>query len=632
MQRSIATTVAALGALTACSGSSLEDARYLTGSSTIVADAAYERVAVVNTWEGSVSLVDVSGTSTTVALGETSEPTRVARAGDRFIATLRGQRAIAEIDAITGDLVRTLPTTGPEPYGIVATEAGDRVYVSISQGNQIEERDGDSLEVLRTFDVPADPRWLALRPQGDLLVVGHGTGEDLTAIDLEDARLTSLQLPTHFTSVFDNRTGTNRDVRLAGRVTGDPGFTADGTLLAVPAFFADNTSGEQGTGGVPSFPYYAAGQTTTLGRFNAAVVLYRTRGGSADSTSSATQLVADFAGGGGFGGTILRSYLTSVTPSPDGLAWLTTMEASDAVLLVDATPEARKPADASGIAFPNVAVTNTGRGPRGLALLDTTEMWTHTFLSRGVQDIDYGLLREEARAEIRGNTTAIPVDALPIAREIAPQVLTDDQQIGAGLFYSAADATMGAAGVSCSTCHFEGRTDGLTWALMNGERQTPSLAGNVSATAPVTWTNDVPTVAEEAQFTASFRMGSQLGDTHAGAIESFVDFVRLPDLPEVTDTEAIARGKAVFEREDVGCATCHTGDAFTDNAHHDLYGLEAVNTPTLLGIAATAPYLHDGSAQTLRDVLIRSRDGRMGDTSMLSDAELNDLETYLQSL
>ena len=47
------------------------------------------------------------------------------------------------------------------------------------------------------------------------------------------------------------------------------------------------------------------------------------------------------------------------------------------------------------------------------------------------------------------------------------------------------------------------------------------------------------------------------------------------------------------------------------------------------GVAATAPYVHDGRFATLSEVL---KDGRMGNTSQLSAAELADLEAYLRSL
>ena len=55
------------------------------------------------------------------------------------------------------------------------------------------------------------------------------------------------------------------------------------------------------------------------------------------------------------------------------------------------------------------------------------------------------------------------------------------------------------------------------------------------------------------------------------------------------------------------------------------------DTPSLTGIADSAPYLHDGSAATLHDVLVQTR-GHMGNTSSLSDDDLDALVEYLRSL
>jgi hypothetical protein len=53
----------------------------------------------------------------------------------------------------------------------------------------------------------------------------------------------------------------------------------------------------------------------------------------------------------------------------------------------------------------------------------------------------------------------------------------------------------------------------------------------------------------------------------------------------------------------------------------------------LHGLFQSAPYLHDGSAPTLRDVLVpRNADDRHGTTSDLDEAELADLEAYLLCL
>ena len=87
-----------------------------------------------------------------------------------------------------------------------------------------------------------------------------------------------------------------------------------------------------------------------------------------------------------------------------------------------------------------------------------------------------------------------------------------------------------------------------------------------------------------------------------------------------------------FERDEVGCASCHSGDHLTDNRSHELYGPLATQTPTLRGVSASAPYLHDGSSKSLRDLLERVRDGSMGNTSSLDAREMDALEAYLKSL
>jgi len=56
-------------------------------------------------------------------------------------------------------------------------------------------------------------------------------------------------------------------------------------------------------------------------------------------------------------------------------------------------------------------------------------------------------------------------------------------------------------------------------------------------------------------------------------------------------------------------------------------------TPTLIEIWRTAPYLHDGSAVTIRDVLTtRNLSGKHGDAKDLSPAEIDDLCEYVMSL
>lgn len=132
---------------------------------------------------------------------------------------------------------------------------------------------------------------------------------------------------------------------------------------------------------------------------------------------------------------------------------------------------------------------------------------------------------------------------------------------------------------------------------------------------------------------------------------------------------AAIRGKALFFGR-ASCATCHSGPNFTDGGFHNtgVMGSEtdigraafdrvgefqmrpypffqmkrAFKTPGLRNVALTAPYQHDGSEASLADVLrfynLGGRDPRSYGKALdirplhLSDAELGDLEAFLNSL
>ena len=118
-------------------------------------------------------------------------------------------------------------------------------------------------------------------------------------------------------------------------------------------------------------------------------------------------------------------------------------------------------------------------------------------------------------------------------------------------------------------------------------------------------------------------------------------------------TPAAERGRALFFSPDVGCSDCHRGSRLTDSRFaadgepvlHDvgtlgeLSGgrlggeLTGIDTPTLHGLWLSAPYLHDGSAATLQELLtLRNPADRHGTTSHLRDGEIGDLVAYLLSL
>lgn len=133
-------------------------------------------------------------------------------------------------------------------------------------------------------------------------------------------------------------------------------------------------------------------------------------------------------------------------------------------------------------------------------------------------------------------------------------------------------------------------------------------------------------------------------------------------------SESVKRGFEVFRRTDKGnCAACHTVDEkhalFMDNKYHNLgvgvYGDEqlrdlgryevtknekdkgAFKTPSLRNIAQTAPYMHDGSQKTLKEVIDfyigggnsnPHRDPLIKPLDFLTGQERTDLENFLKAL
>lgn len=110
--------------------------------------------------------------------------------------------------------------------------------------------------------------------------------------------------------------------------------------------------------------------------------------------------------------------------------------------------------------------------------------------------------------------------------------------------------------------------------------------------------------------------------------------------PDGSLTEAATRGREIFNRPSVGCATCHAPPLYTNLLSFDVgtatpldRGKTQYDTPTLIELWRTPPYLHDGRAATLREVLIdHNPDDRHGKIRTLEPTEIDDLIEYLLSI
>jgi DNA-binding beta-propeller fold protein YncE len=298
--------------------------------------------------------------------------------------------------------------------------------------------------------------------------------------------------------------------------------------------------------------------------------------------------------------------------------------------------------------------------PQGLAIDPAgARLFAHNFLSRSISVYDVA-------AVVKGVRNSAPllreIRMIPEAQEKLPlRVL-----VGKRIFYNASDPRMSRDGyLSCASCHVDGTHDGQVWDFTQvgeGLRNTIDLTGRAgTGHGNLHWTANFDEIQDfendiRTQFSGTglmrddrFEMSSDpLGPTKAGRsndldslavyVASLTEFADSPHRnPDGTLTAAGERGKQLFLTYD--CDRCHAGDAFTDGQRHDVGTIRpssglgigmalagvGFETPTLKGIWDTAPYLHDGSAATLLEVL----DNATHVGQPLRESEREDLVAYL---
>jgi cytochrome c553 len=582
------------------------------------------------------ALVRVSTVDHAVWSGELGgTPSRVVVAGSLAYVTLSDTDEVVAVRPDTLEVVSRFPV-GNEPTGIVASESTGTLFVALTLEDRVVELSHEGLE-LRSFHVPGQPQWLALQDDAGVLAVGARLSPTVTTLRLTDGWRHQQDMP--------GATPTQTP-----RITGDLAWTAGGDLLAVPVLYVDHTTpaanDEAVIGGltIANPAYYAEA------RFGAVLELFELGDGltSVDVVTAA----ADVDLPNGEFGWVGRDAAIELRHSlrDDGSASLDRDAARYTVLDRVASYVSSVSADAMGRLVYTMegshtagvlCAESTGRGRPALHVYggdgvhagvgaEDGSVYLATGIDRSVRQLDPRVVAEGLRA--RRTQAMVAHRALAVAR-LPESQLAPELQMGRSLFLDAVDPRMSmeAAAISCGTCHFEGRNDGLAWEFPDGPRQTPALGGLLD-TAPYTWASDVPSVEEEVRRTSQGRMlGQGVGPRLAESIASYVDSMG-HETASHEDPDAVARGREVFQRADVGCVTCHPAPLYTDGKAHVLYAREPINTPSLRGVGSTPPYLHNGYLDDLRAVLESASKVGMGETAHLSEGERDDLEAFLRTL
>ena len=300
-----------------------------------------------------------------------------------------------------------------------------------------------------------------------------------------------------------------------------------------------------------------------------------------------------------------------------------------------------------------------GTNPRGVVYHpDGTRAYTVNFASGDLSVIQL----KESQMEFRTPLGPKKHDRLsPLARR------------GKELFYTTQRVdTVADFWFACGTCHPDGRTDGITWRFSNGPRSTPIITASLD-TLPLHFDadrdefTDFEHTVRDLQGGFSLdraRLKPALGEPSSNkmaygwkAMEAYIrEGIDTPAAPTFEPSE-IKEGELLFTQ--LKCDKCHGGVWFapepmgenpnisngqiTDTLHNvgtkspaDKIGNGAFDPPSLWGLHQTGPYLHDGSALTLYDVLKNKKHLNAGlsqkDHRELSETQIEQLVRYLTTI
>lgn len=266
----------------------------------------------------------------------------------------------------------------------------------------------------------------------------------------------------------------------------------------------------------------------------------------------------------------------------------------------------------------------SGNGPRGIAI-SGTKVYTTEFYTDTVGALD---INPEARPEPQSIALG-PKQELTVVRK------------GDMYFHDAEFCFQ--RWQSCTTCHPDSRADGLNWDLLNDGIGNPKQTKNMLLTHK-TPPSMISGIRESAEL--AVRKGMQFiqfvvrPEEDAVAIDEYLKTltpVPSPYLVKGRPSPAAKRGEKLFKQ--ANCDSCHPSKLYTDMNRYNVgtgTGSEKdkeLDVPTLVEAWRTAPYLYDGRAVTMEEVLTKfNKKDEHGKTSKMTPEQIKDLTEYVLSL
>lgn len=566
----------------------------------------------------SLLVVDVEARVVSSEIPVGSKPHGVALSADGRSAyvSLEGADSIAVVD-LEAAAVRTTLATGDAPAGVAVARDGSTLFVASWFGNEIGLLDLARGEEVRRLSAGDNPLDMALTPDGKRLLVTSQLSYPASRPAPPLSEVTEIDV--------ERRTVVARHRLENAHLLEGVAVAPEGDLALVTLVRPKNL--------LPAIQV-ARGWMMTNGL------------GAIDlKTGRVTQVLLDEP-------CAYYADPSDVVITPDGRLAFVSHAGADVVSVIDVARlrgVIASEQDREGSSLANdlgasrrfvIARIPTGANPKGLACSPDGK-WVYV------------------AERLADRISAIEVDRLAIGFTIDVGVAAQETVLRRGekLFNSAARTFQGQ--FSCRSCHPNNHVDRLQY-----DFEPDGLGSNIvdnrtllaiDRTGPFKWNGKNTSMYMQCgmRFAKFLTRVEPFPFDDLNALVAFLRSLQnAPNRHRPADGVLGAtqeRGKALFERsamksgrpipEKDRCITCHPPPRFTNRKMADV-GTRSpsdtsgeIDTPQLLNIYQSAPYLHDGKAATLEEIWTRyNPDDAHGITVDLSKSDLNDLIEYLKTL
>ncbi len=579
--------------------------------------------------------------------------------GKRIYIALDDRDQVAEADTVTREVTRRARVPGG-PFGLALDPRGKTLFVTCRNGDRVCALDLDTMTERESVPVGMGPVALAFCPSADggRLVVANSISDDISIISVSPFR--ELSRPAAGREPFAvAATPDGSRAFIANRLVGLESVkstpAAEITVVdpvSTRVFRRENLDSAHLSEGVCVVP--GRGWTLTpLVKVRNQVPITQVAGGWVMSSGLALSKV----GGSG----VVQLPLDEANDyfsDPSGIvADLTGHRAfvasggADVITVVDlerlggwverADPQARAEAvyDLSLSSEYVLRRIHTGRNPRQLTLSpDGRTLFVSERLDDTVLLVDTGSLAPAGRIRLGDGGLGDPI------------------RRGERIFTTAAYTFQHQ--FSCRSCHPDGHVDGLSYDF-DGDGIGDNLLDNrslqgVAGTEPFKWSGKNPSLEIQCgpRFAKVLMRTEPFPEKDLRDLTTFIKSLPPARVARPADgrfTASQERGKAIFyaTRTPGGreipvsrrCVTCHPPPLYTVRLPFDVGTKGPFDTsaffdaPHLLGIADSAPYLHDGRAQSLEELwTLYNTNDLHGVSSYMNKIQLNDLVEFLKTL